>query len=194
MSSPLKRKLAAVIVFTSQGIERWKLDNNSKKWSEGSLPVNFDDAWQKGGTEVAYHSLTKRTSDSVQIDSICWDKSLNTPVNPNNDISEGTSKVKVWSFESGILKRHEKPLEPNNTDEGLKQIAMFFTPLSKPFLIGHNIKTFNIPILIYKNLILWKKVSRIKFQVLFTILNYRRKMFEKSAVLNYKQDTLIKYL
>lgn len=93
----------------------------------------------------------------MQIAAVCGEKSINIHFKPNGRISEGASKVTVLTYENGILKRLGQPLVSVSADEGLKQFVVFLVSSSKPFLIGHNIQNFDVPILIhtiYKNIIL----------------------------------------
>lgn len=63
----------------------------------------------------------QRTTDIVQIASVCREKLLNIYLKPNGRISEGASKVTGLTYENGILKRLGQPLVSASADEGLKQ-------------------------------------------------------------------------
>lgn len=118
----------------------------------------------------------------MQIAAVCGEKSLNIYLKPNGRISESASKVTGLTYENGILKRLGQPLVSVSADEGLKQFIMFLASSYKPFLIGHNIQNFDVPILItiYKNIIL-SIVFRMRFPVLLTHTNFQRKCLKSQV-------------
>lgn len=131
----------------------------------------------------------------MQIAAVCGEKSLNIHLKPNGRISEasGASKVTGLTYENGILKRLGQPLVSVSADGGLKQFVMFLASSSKPFLIGHNIQNFDVPILIH-NLQKYNLVNSFQNEVSGFIDTYKlsKKVFEKSSVANFKQETLVK--
>lgn len=135
----------------------------------------------------------QRTSDIVQIAAICGEKSLNIHMKPSKRISEGASQVTGLTFESGILKRHGHPVESVSAEDGLRHFTQFVASCAKPFLIGHNIQNFDVPVLMH-NLQRYDMLKNFQNEISGFIDTYKlsKKVFDKSSVSNFKQETLVK--
>ena len=114
-------------------------------------------------------------------------------MNPSGRFTEEASRVTGFFYEGGIMKRHGQTLETISAEEGLKQFVNFLASSSKPFLIGHNIQNFDVPILLY-NLQRFDLVRYFQDEISGFIDTYKlsKKVFDKETVLNYKQETLVK--
>ncbi|XP_061174897.1 uncharacterized protein LOC133184042 [Saccostrea echinata] len=89
-----------------------------------------------------------RTSDIIQIAAVCSDKTFNTYVFPTKPISPGASSATGLSFKDGKLLLQEKSIEAVKQKDGLLQFLAFVKKFTYPCIVGHNIKNFDVPVLI----------------------------------------------
>ncbi|XP_062617800.1 uncharacterized protein LOC134279410 isoform X2 [Saccostrea cucullata] len=137
----------------------------------------------------------KRTSDILQIAAVSADQTFNVYMTPNRAIAEDASRATGLTYEGGVLKHHGQPLDAVEPARGLEQFVNFVRSLSKPFVIGHNIQNFDIPVLMF-HLQKCNLMHVFQDSVSGFIDTYRlsKKVIDKATVCNYKQETLVKCL
>ena len=139
-----------------------------------------------------------RNSDVTQISAYDGESMLNLYVSPRQPIFPKASDVTVitFSFEHNQMYCHGVPVDSVNIREALLQLIEFIQSKSRPVLVGHNIFSYDIPIL--RNLLLEFKLLSSFLNLIYgciDTLKISKREIPKSEVLNYKQQTLVaKYL
>ncbi|XP_078328075.1 DNA polymerase III PolC-type-like [Crassostrea virginica] len=139
-----------------------------------------------------------RNSDVTQISAYDGESMLNLYVSPRQPISPKASDVTgiTFSFEHNQMYCHGVPVDSVNIREALLQLMEFIQSKSRPVLVGHNIFSYDIPIL--RNLLLEFKLLSSFLNLIYgciDTLKISKREIPKSEVLNYKQQTLVaKYL
>ncbi|KAK3108542.1 hypothetical protein FSP39_010193 [Pinctada imbricata] len=95
-------------------------------------------------------AIPGRTSDIVQIAADTEDRSLNIYKKPSKPITPEATEATGLRYQHGEVTLNGEDVPSTNPKEGLHQFLRFLEKCpTKPFIIGHNIQTFDMPILMY---------------------------------------------
>ena len=98
-------------------------------------------------------------------------------------------------YQHGEVTLNAEAVPSTNPKEGLHQFLQFLEKCpTKPFIIGHNIQNFDMPILMYhlKHFGLLQQFSECTSGFIDTY-KVASKVYSKAAVGNFKQETLVKH-
>lgn len=90
-----------------------------------------------------------RTSDILQIACVCGDIEFSVYTRPTCTISIGASAATGLTYYGGVLKLKGEAVDSLTIFEGLEQFIAFVSSFPKPVLIGHNIISFDFPVLMH---------------------------------------------
>ncbi|XP_062599938.1 uncharacterized protein LOC134261526 [Saccostrea cucullata] len=139
----------------------------------------------------------ERTSDIVQLSAVCGTTVMNRYVMPRKKMSLAASKVtgiRVSLHDNQMFCKGEK-VESVTIQTALLDFIEFLKGFENPVLVGHNILSFDIPVLLHK-----LSEFHLKKEFLSTVhlcidtLKLARRLFKKDIVGNYKQQTLVSVL
>ena len=146
-------------------------------------------------SKLFVNSITGRTSEIIQVACVCGDEHFNVYLRPSCNISSGASAATGLTFIGGVLKLNGDPVETTSVAEGLHLFLEFVSQHPNSVMIGHNIQSFDIPILINQ---LSKHNMMKKFQSsvcgFIDTLKLSRRVYPKAEVGNYRQENLVKKL
>lgn len=118
---------------------------------------------------------------------------LNIYMTPSTEIIIGASAATGLTYIGGVLKHKGQAVSCVNPQEGLSQFITFIKKFSNPILVGHNIQSFDSPVLINQ---LPRYNSYTDFQetvyVFIATLKVAKRTWKKPDAKNYKQETLVK--
>ncbi|XP_062572926.1 uncharacterized protein LOC134234892 [Saccostrea cucullata] len=137
-----------------------------------------------------------RNSDIIQIAAKCGDSSFDTYVLPEKPITSGASAATGLSFRRGTLFHHNVEVEAQRAKDGLVKFLDFIKLFPNPYIIGHNIKNFDVPILLF-HLDQHDLLSEFETSVcgFLDTLPISRSLFSKEEVNgSYSQQSLVKSL
>ena len=138
-----------------------------------------------------------RSSDITQLSAYDGEHSFNVYVNPRQAISQKASEITGLSycFQKNQMYHNGKEVESVNIHEALLSFSDFLASKSHPVLVGHNIGSYDIPILmrLLEEFGLLSSFVNLISGCIDT-LKLARKVYPKSEVKNYKQTTLVKML
>ncbi|XP_063436090.1 uncharacterized protein LOC134717530 [Mytilus trossulus] len=135
-----------------------------------------------------------RTSDITQISAYDGTNMLNLYVSPRQSISSKASDVTgiTFSFERNQMYCHGVPVESVCIRTALLQLIEMIQKKSRPVLVGHNIHSYDVPVL--RNLLhefnLLSSFDDLIYGCIDTLKIAKREI-PKADVLNYKQQTLV---
>lgn len=136
-----------------------------------------------------------RTSDILQIACVCGDREFSVYTRPTCTISIGASAATGLTYYGGVLKLKGEAVDSLTILEGLEQFIAFVSSFPKAVLIGHNIISFDIPVLMHN---LFKHNLLEKFQdVIFGFvdtLKLSKRIYPKAEMGNYRQENLVQKL
>lgn len=91
-----------------------------------------------------------RTSDIIQIAAVSGGEEMNIYMTPTTDISIGASASTdlTYRYVGGVLKHKGQAVSCVNPQDGLSQFITYIKKFSNPILVGHNIQSFDLPVLI----------------------------------------------
>ena len=67
---------------------------------------------------------------------------------PTKAILSGSSEATGLSFKGGNLCHHNREVEAQMKRDGLKQFIEFVQSFYSPYLVGYNIRNFDVPVLL----------------------------------------------
>ncbi|CAG2225446.1 unnamed protein product [Mytilus edulis] len=135
-----------------------------------------------------------RTSDITQISAYDGTNMLNLYVSPRQSISSKASDVTgiTFSFERNQMYCHGVPVESVCIRTALLQLIEMIQKKSRPVLVGHNIHSYDVPVL--RNLLrefnLLSSFDNLIYGCIDTLKIAKREI-PKADVQNYKQQTLV---
>lgn len=135
-----------------------------------------------------------RTSDITQISAYDGKNMLNLYVSPRQPISSKASDVTgiTFSFERNQMYCHNVRVESVSIRQALLQLIEMMQTKSRPVLVGHNIFSYDVPIL--RNLLqefnLLSSFCKLIYGCIDTLKIAKREI-PKADVPNYKQQTLV---
>ncbi|XP_071150246.1 DNA polymerase III PolC-type-like [Mytilus edulis] len=135
-----------------------------------------------------------RTSDITQISAYDGMNMLNHYVSPRQSISSKASDVTgiTFSFERNQMYCHGVPVESVCIRTALLQLIEMIQKKSRPVLVGHNIHSYDVPVL--RNLLrefnLLSSFDNLIYGCIDTLKIAKREI-PKADVQNYKQQTLV---
>lgn len=135
-----------------------------------------------------------RTSDITQIAAICGNKTFNRYIRPDAEISLEATKVTGISCVAGIMKHNGTVVESSDPGAGLQAFIDFINSFeSKPVILGHNIQSYDIPVLMHQ-LTKFRLFEDFKSSIsgFIDTLKVSKRAFSKSDTGNFKQETLVK--
>lgn len=153
------------------------------------------------GTESFVHfdletTGLERTSDIVQLSAVCGTAVMNKYVVPRKRMSLAASRVTGIRFSSNDNQMFCKGqrVETVNVHAALLDFIEFLKGFENPVLVGHNIISFDIPVLLHK-LSEFHLLNEFLSTVHLCIdtLKLSRKLFKKE-VGNFRQQTLVSVL
>lgn len=154
------------------------------------------------GTESFVHfdletTGLERTSDIVQLSAVCGTAVMNKYVVPRKRMSLAASRVTGIRFSSNDNQMFCKGqrVETVNVHAALLDFIEFLKGFENPVLVGHNIISFDIPVLLHK-LSEFHLLNEFLSTVHLCIdtLKLSRKLFKKEEVGNFRQQTLVSVL
>lgn len=92
--------------------------------------------------------LIVRTSDIFQIAAVSEGEELNIYMTPTTEISIRASAVTGLTYVGGVLKHNGQAVSCVDPREGFSQFITFIKTFSNPILVGNNIQSFDLPVLI----------------------------------------------
>ena len=138
-----------------------------------------------------------RNSDIVQIAATDGVKTFNCFIAPRQPICAAASAITGLTFSEGNnqLYKNGKRVDCTAIHKGLLDFMAFLKSFRKPVLVGHNIISFDIPVL-YNRLQEFQLCQAFMALVKGCIdtLKIARRTFTKAEVGNHKQETLVKKL
>ncbi|XP_062585753.1 protein PML-like [Saccostrea cucullata] len=155
-------------------------------------PVSFP----KDGSEIIFDLETTglaRTSDIIQIAAASGDEEFSIYMTPTTEISNGASEATGLTYVGGVLKHRGQAVSCVTPQEGLSQFLNFIKKFSKPILVGHNIQSFDLPVLINQlsRYNLYTDFQKTVFGFIDT-LKVAKRTWKRPEVENYKQETLVR--
>lgn len=140
--------------------------------------------------------FTARTSDITQLAAITHPSlQFSTYIMPRKAIEAGASLATGISVQGGQMFRGGKEVDTSSILEGLQSFITFLSGLNKPILIGHNIRSFDVPIL-YHHLSehgLLSEFSEVITGFIDTLIVAKKKIKKKDILSqSYKQVDLAK--
>lgn len=136
-----------------------------------------------------------RTSDILQIACVCGDREFSVYTRPTCTISIGASAATGLTYYGGVLKLKGEAVDSLTILEGLEQFIAFVSSFPKAVLIGHNIISFDIPVLMH-NLFKHNLLERFQ-EVIFGFvdtLKLSKRIYPKAEMGNYRQENLVQKL
>ena len=86
--------------------------------------------------------------DIVQIAAACGEKEINIYLTPKSPIGLEASAATGLTYVGGVMKHYDRVVEHTDPSEGLQQFLEFVKSVgSYPILVGHNIQSFDLTIL-----------------------------------------------
>lgn len=138
-----------------------------------------------------------RNSDIIQLAAFDGKEELNIYISPSQEITKKASEITglKYDFESGCMFSGGQKVECIDIRLALLKLIDYVSKREKPILVGHNVLSFDIPILSKKlqEHGLLQEFLRHVSGCLDT-LRLARKLFSKETVGNYKQQTLVQVL
>ncbi|VDI68302.1 Hypothetical predicted protein [Mytilus galloprovincialis] len=135
-----------------------------------------------------------RTSDITQISAYDGTNMLNLYVSPRQSISSKASDVTgiTFSFERNQMYCHGVPVESVCIRTALLQLIEMIQKESRPVLVGHNIHSYDIPVLrnVLREFNLLSSFDNLIYGCIDTLKIAKREI-PKADVQNYKQQTLV---
>lgn len=95
-----------------------------------------------------YFSTDTSTCDIVQLSAICGDRLFNAYMLPRCSITEGAARVTGLTVHEGTLHLHRRPVRTSPLRRALTGFISFLKTINRPFLVGHNSRRFDWPILL----------------------------------------------
>lgn len=138
--------------------------------------------------------IIARTSDIPQIAAICGNKIFNRYIRPDAEYSFEATKVTGITCVGGIMKHNGTVAESSDPGAGLQDFRDFIHSFeSKPIILGHNIQSYDIPVLMHQ-LIKFRLLDDFKISIsgFIDTLKVSKRAFCKSDTENFKQGTLVK--
>lgn len=87
------------------------------------------------------------TCDIVQLSAISGEKSFNAYVLPRCRMTDGAARVTGLTVHEGTLHLHLRPVRTTPHRHALTGFISFLKTFNRPFLVGHNSRRFDWPIL-----------------------------------------------
>lgn len=138
-----------------------------------------------------------RSSDIIQLAAFDGKEELNVYISPCQQISKKASEITglKYDFDSGCMFSSGSQVECVDIRLGLLKLIEYLSKREKTVLVGHNVLSFDIPIL-YRKLQEHNLLSEFLRHVTDCLdtLKLARKLFSKELVGNYKQQTLVQVL
>lgn len=136
-----------------------------------------------------------RTSDILQIACVCGDRQFSVYTRPTCSISIGASAATGLTYYGGVLKLKGEAVDSVTIAEGLKQFVDFVSSFPRAVLIGHNIQSFDVPVLIH-NLSKHKLLERFEECIYGFVdtLKLSKRIYPKAEFGNYRQENLVQKL
>lgn len=138
-----------------------------------------------------------RTSDILQIAAYDGKDLFNTYITPTVNISPKASEITGLKFNFGTneMTHHGEPVESKPAESVLLDFIDFIRDKKQPLLIGHNIASFDVPILLRQ---LQRHSLLSEFMLLISgcvdTMKLAKQKYEKKEVGNYKQQNLVSKL
>ena len=79
---------------------------------------------------------------------MCEDATFDTYMLPTKAISSGSTAATGLSLKGGKLFHHNIEVEAQMAKDGLKKFIEFVQSFQNPYLVGHNIRNFDVPVLL----------------------------------------------
>lgn len=138
-----------------------------------------------------------RNSDKIQLAAFDGKEELIIYISPSQEITKKASEITglKYDFESGCMFSGGQEVECIDIRLALLKLIDYVSKRENPILVGHNVLSFDIPILSKKlqEHGLLQEFLRHVSDCLDT-LRLARKLFNKETVGNYKQPTLVQVL
>ena len=130
------------------------------------------------------------TLDIVQIAAACGEKEINIYLTPKSSIGLEASAATGLTYVGGVMKHYDRVVEHTDPSEGLQQ---FKSVGCNPILVGHNIQSFDLPILM-NQLVKYRLFDSFAGKVFGFIdtLKVSKTYISKKDVENFKQVTLVR--
>lgn len=136
-----------------------------------------------------------RSSDITQLSANDGNDSFNVYIDPRQPISQKATDITGLSycFQKNQMYRYGKEIDSVHIHQALLSFLDFLKSKSSPVLIGHNIGSYDVPILsrLLEEFGLLAAFLQLISGCIDT-LKLARKVFSKSEIPNYKQSTLVK--
>lgn len=88
------------------------------------------------------------TSDIIQIAAVSGGEEFNIYMTPTTEIRIGASAATGLTYLGGVQKHKGQAVSCVDPQEGLSQFVTYIKKFSNPILVGHNIQSFDLPVLI----------------------------------------------
>ncbi|XP_061168272.1 uncharacterized protein LOC133177209 [Saccostrea echinata] len=138
-----------------------------------------------------------RSSDIIQLAAFDGKEEFNIYVSPSQQITKKASEITglKYDFDLGCMFSLGREVECVDIRLGLLKMIEYLSKREKTILVGHNILSFDIPILC-KTLQVHNLLQEFLLHVhaCLDTLRLARKLFSKETVGNYKQQTLVQVL
>jgi len=140
-----------------------------------------------------------RQAAIVQLSAICGEKTFDSYIFPDTNISESATRVSGLKISNGELLHNGVPVKTETLKDSIESFIDFIdsckSASSKPILVGHNVKNYDVQVL-YNSLELVNMVDIFSGHVMcfMDTLNIAKTVLCKQDVKNYKQETLVSTL
>ncbi|XP_073725138.1 uncharacterized protein plex9.1 isoform X4 [Misgurnus anguillicaudatus] len=91
--------------------------------------------------------LNTSACDIVQLSAISSDKAFNAYMLPRCCMTDGAARVTGLTVDGDALLRHRRPVRTTPQRQALINFIYFLKTFNRPFLVGHNSRRFDWPIL-----------------------------------------------
>ena len=140
----------------------------------------------------AFFSFTARTSDITQLAATCSDGSVfSCYVLPSKPISPETTRATGLSVRGGQLMHNGLAVETVSTNDCLVDFINYLANKQSPICVGHNIRSFDCPILVHHLLAceLFDQFLDSVHGFLDTLLLYKHLLPQRKS---FRQEELVK--
>ncbi|KAL1248053.1 hypothetical protein QQF64_023429 [Cirrhinus molitorella] len=137
----LKRSLIDLImclISIFPWLFRWFVNGNAMIRDDEETPVFFD---------LETTGLDTSVCDIVQLSAISGDRTFNKYLLPRCTMTDGASRVTGLTVDGPNLLFKRRPVQTVPHSQALRDFITFLKTLNRPFLVGHNSKRFDWPIL-----------------------------------------------
>ena len=142
----------------------------------------------------AFISFTARTSDITQLAAICSDGSVfSRYVLPSKPISPEATRATGLSVRGGQLMHNGQAVKTVSTKDCLVDFINYLASKEFPICVGHNIRSFDCPILVHHLLAceLFDQFLDSVHGFLHTLMLYKHLLPQKKF---FRQEELVKYI